>query len=62
MSIRTTTFGGVTLSGKEAKDFRQKIDQEKSNTAAKNTIKNGKKIIEDIDANGFATITLPKKD
>ena len=62
MAIKTSTFSGWRLSGKDAETFSRQVNNPVQNPKAKAAIKRGKKLAEDYLAKGCVVITLEKKE
>lgn len=60
MAIKTSTFGGVTLTGGAADAFRKQfIDTPvKPNPAAQKALEEGRKIIKKLDEKGYVTFKV----
>jgi hypothetical protein len=52
MAVHSNTFGGVRLSGDDAKKFRDQVRSGKTNAAAKNSALNGIRAARNLFANG----------
>ncbi len=61
MSIKSTTFGGVQLSGDEADTFRRQVSFGRPKQAAKESVERGKKMLNEFNSNGLVRIKLKNK-
>lgn len=63
MAIKTSTFGGVTLTGDTAKAFRKQFveNMAPANKAAQSSLDNGKKLIKQMETTGRIKIETPPK-
>ncbi len=62
MGIKTSTFGGVTLTGADAQQFLKQVNHGRPRKSASRVLAQGRKLMEEFDKKGFATIVLqPKK-
>lgn len=61
MSVHTSVFGGVTLTGKDASKFVKQVKNGKPKQAAKDTAARGKKMLAEYEANGFVTIRIKRR-
>lgn len=57
MSVISTTFGAVRLTGDDAKKFRDQLTHGKPSAAARETVKYGRQLVRDA-ANGSLTIEV----
>lgn len=62
MAIKTSTFSGWRLSGKDAEAFLKQVNNPVSNPAAQAAVKRGKKLAQDYLAKGYAVISLGKQE
>jgi hypothetical protein len=53
MSIKSHAFGRVTLTGEDAKKFRNQVTYGKPKAAAKQSVKQGVKISRKLDSGAF---------
>lgn len=60
MAIKTSTFSGWQLSGKDAIAFIKQIEDSKPNPSAKMAIKRGQKLAEEYINKGFVFIKPTK--
>ena len=60
MAIKTSTFSGWRLSGKDADAFLKQIDNSAPNPLAENAIARGRPLAEEYLTKGYATF-IPKK-
>lgn len=58
MAVHTSIFGGIRLSGEDAKKFSDQITYGRPKKAAVNALADGKKLLKEYDKKGFATISL----
>ena len=56
MAVHSNTFGGLRLTGEEAKKFRNQVKYGRSNAAAKATAKRGRGLADDLLRDGFVKI------
>jgi hypothetical protein len=61
MSISSTAFGRVLLTGKDADKFRSQVRYGRANTASKSAVSEGVKLAKQLSTNGSVTFKLPKK-
>jgi hypothetical protein len=61
MSVKTTVFGGIRLSGEEAIKFERQVTYGRPKKAAKEAYKRGEVLIEEYAKKGYSTI-IPRKD
>lgn len=61
MTIKTSTFSGWRLSGKDAEAFVKQINTAKPNPRAKTALARGRKLAEEYLTKGSVTI-IPKKN
>lgn len=64
MTIKTSTFSGWRLSGKDAEAFffLEQIKNAKPNPLAQETLRRGEKLAREYLANGFVILRPTKKD
>jgi hypothetical protein len=60
MSVKTSVFGGITLSGEDAKAFKRQITYGRPKQAAQDAYKRGAPLVAEFNRKGYATIK-PKK-
>ena len=60
MSVHTSTFGGVRLSGEDAKKFINQVKHGRPNKAAAGSLAEGNKMLKEYDKKGYATIAFKK--
>lgn len=60
MAVKTSTFGPLILSGKDATSFLKQVQNSGPNPLAQASFKRGEKILDEYLENGFAVI-MPKK-
>jgi len=58
MAVHTTVFGGVRLSGEDAKKFSNQITYGRPKKAAASALARGGKLLKEFDKKGFVTISL----
>lgn len=56
MAVKSTTFGGVTLSGEEAKAFRRQINEIPVKHEAKQALERGRAMMDEFSAHGSVKI------
>lgn len=61
MAIKTSTFGGIHLSGKDADRFIQHMREDGPNLLAKKAFTKGMKLVKEFKEKGYATLQLKKK-
>lgn len=61
MAIKTSTFSGWRLSGKDAEVFLRQANNPVPNPRAQAAVKRGKKLAQDYLAKGYVVISLGKK-
>ena len=62
MSIKSTAFGGVTLTGDDAKKFLNQVRYGRPNTAASESAKRGSTMVTAIQKSGSLSFTVEKSD
>lgn len=62
MTIKTSTFSGWRLSGKDAKAFLKQINNPEPNPAAEAALERGRPMAEEYLAKGYATIRIQRKN
>ena len=62
MSIQSTTFGGVRLSGKEAEAFERAVEQAEPKQAAKDALVQGKAMLEEYEKEGQVIVQVEIRD
>ncbi|MEJ1381605.1 MAG: hypothetical protein RPT95_11700 [Candidatus Sedimenticola sp. (ex Thyasira tokunagai)] len=60
MSVKTTVFGGVRLSGEDAEKFMRQVTYGRPKEAAKEAYASGKAAVAEMNKKGYATIS-PRK-
>lgn len=60
MSIKTTTFGGIYLSGEDATKFLDQVRDGKIKQSAKNSYARGLPMVKEFSQKGFATMNVSK--
>jgi hypothetical protein len=60
MSVRSTTFGGVTLSDKDADKFINQVKYGQPKAAAVKAAQKGKDLVTEFKQNGSVKISLKK--
>lgn len=58
MSVKTTVFGGVRLSGADAQAFRRQIVEQPAKAEAKDALLQGRRMLSEFQKNGFVKIAL----
>lgn len=63
MSIKTTTFGGLRLTGKDSEAFVKQFltGKPKANPLAQESLRQGRKTVQAMEKNGYAIIKPLKK-
>lgn len=61
MSVKTTIFGGITLSGEDAKAFKRQITYGRPKKAAREAYARGSELVAEYNRKGYATIRPTKK-
>ncbi|ADE14160.1 hypothetical protein Nhal_0987 [Nitrosococcus halophilus Nc 4] len=61
MSVKTTVFGGIHLSGEDAEKFERQVTYGRPKKAAKEGYERGKLLVEEYSKKGYSTITPRKK-
>ncbi len=56
MSVKSTTFGGVRLSGEDAKKFIHQVTHGRPKQAARDAYDRGKPLVSEYNGKGYATI------
>ena len=60
MSISSTAFGRVVLTGKDAEKFRSQVRYGRASAASRSAVTEGVKLAKQLSANGSVTFRLPK--
>jgi len=60
MSVKTSVFGGITISGNDAKAFDRQVTHGRPKQAARDSYARGKSLVDEFNRKGYATIK-PKK-
>ncbi|MDT8376486.1 MAG: hypothetical protein RQ867_07070 [Mariprofundaceae bacterium] len=60
MGVRSTIFGGVTLSGEESEKFKRQVKYGRPKAAAHKALAKGLKMTSQMDKNGFAIVKKKK--
>lgn len=60
MSVRSTNFGSVRLTGKDAEKFRAQVKYGRPKKAAAEALKRGRQIAVAFERDGFAPLKLKK--
>ena len=60
MSIKSSTFGGVYLSGEDAEQFIKQLRDEKPKQAAIDSFHRGQKLLKEYHEKGYVTFCPPK--
>ena len=58
MSVKTSTFGSLQLSGKDASQFVKQMQQAKSNPVAQKALDNGRELLRGFQATGSVAVRL----
>ena len=58
MSVKTTTFGGVHLSGEDARKFLNQVRYGRPKQAAKDACAHGLPMVKEFMEKGYSTINL----
>jgi hypothetical protein len=61
MAIKTSTFSGWRLSGKDAEAFLKQISDAKPNPLAQTALEHGRKLMDEYDEKGYVVL-YPRKD
>ncbi len=61
MAIKTSTFSGWRLSGKDADAFIAQVENRKPNKQAQETLRRGKQLIKEYDAQGRVILHAKKR-
>ena len=61
MAIKTSTFSGWRLSGKDADAFLEQVNNAKPNPLAQAALERGRKLMAEYDQKGYVTFS-PKKN
>lgn len=56
MSVKTSTFGGVTLSGEDAKQFLRQVKYGRPKRAAVEAAKEGEKMLKELNKKGHVVV------
>jgi hypothetical protein len=56
MAVYSNTFGGLVLTGDEAKKFRNQVRYGRPNQAAKDAVRRGMAMAEQLRANGYIKV------
>jgi hypothetical protein len=62
MSIKSSAFGGVTLTGDDAKTFLKQVRNGRPNMAASESAKRGSAMVAAIQKSGSLSFTVEKSD
>lgn len=60
MSISSTAFGRVLLTGKDAEKFKSQVRYGRANAASKHAVSEGVKLAKKFSSNGSVTVRLNK--
>ena len=62
MSVKTSTFGGIYLSGEDAKKFVTQVRHGRPKQAAKDAARQGKVMVDEFNSKGYVTLVarMPK--
>jgi hypothetical protein len=58
MAVHTSKFGGVRLSGEDAKKFSSQVTYGRPKKAACEALREGNKLLNEYRGKGFATVTV----
>ena len=58
MSVKTSIFGSLQLSGNDASQFVKQMQQAKSNPIAQKALDNGRELLRDFQASGRVAVRL----
>lgn len=61
MAVHSTVFGGIKLSGDDAKAFKRQVDEAKPNPLAERAYREGRDLVEGYRTDGFVKITIDRK-
>lgn len=61
MAINSTSFGGVELSGEDARKFKNQVRYGKPKAAAADTVRDGVALAQELRKHGKVTIRLTRK-
>lgn len=56
MSVQSSPFGGITLTGEDAKAFSRQIRYGRPKRAARETFERGRRLVEEYNRLGYAVI------
>lgn len=56
MAIKTSTFSGWRLSGKDADTFLDQVNNAKTNPLAQKSLERGRELMAEYDKNGYVSI------
>jgi len=56
MAIKTSTFGGVHLTGEDAEKFRRQVKYGRPKKAAKEALERGRILLQEFDEKGYVTL------
>lgn len=62
MAIKTSTFSGWQLSGKDAEIFLKQVENAKPNKRAQETLRRGEELMKQYDEKGFVMLRPLKKN
>jgi hypothetical protein len=62
MAIKTSTFSGWRLSGKDAEAFLKQISDSKPNPLAQAALERGRKLMDEYDEKGYVVVYPRKND
>ncbi len=63
MAIKSSTFGGVTLTGEDAQQFLKQIKHGRPKKSAAQVLAQGRQMMKEFDKKGYVTIVpKPKAD
>ncbi len=61
MSVKTTVFGAVRLSGEDAQTFKKQVKNGRSTQAARATLERGSKLLSEYQKHGCVTVRAKKR-
>ncbi len=61
MAVHSSVFGGIELTGEDAKVFRQKVEESKPNECATKAYQEGQEMVREFKEHGFVRVKLGSK-
>lgn len=61
MAVHTSVFGGVRLSGRDAKKFSDQVTFGRPKKAAAEALNKGNKLLTEYEKNGFVLVSLKNR-